>query len=331
MFNNSIEIQEIKKLENISLAPLSKAHIRPKVDNYCPISTVEYIEGASLLRTCKGNKLPAVGGGGRGGIKGFSKQSRRRLLELIACVRRDADLPCFVTLTYPDQFPSVDRAKRDLKIFEQRLQRKFINIGYIWKLEPQKRGAPHYHMLIWGVDQSDLFMWVVQNWYEIAGNGDLNHYKFHAGALPGSEKCVNKVRSFRGVWSYASKYIGKTFEVAEWGKQWVGRFWGVGGRNNIPLGINRILQVTQKQAIQFMRYQRRFMHMRTKRNLNSLKTFCNPDQWIYKLLDPSRDPAKGSTTLTGSGGNRSPEWEDPAAGPEMLGLDPVSRIPRYLC
>lgn len=152
-------------------------------------------------------------------------------------------------------------------------------------------------MLVWGVDQVSLFGWVVRNWYDIAGNGDENHFKFHLGVLKGSQKCVTEVRSFRGVWSYASKYIGKTFEVAEWGKQWTGRFWGVGGRENIPLGEKRTIEITQLQAVQFMRYQRRFMNTRTKRNLNSLKTFCNADFWISTLI---KDNPRGES-WTGEG------------------------------
>lgn len=271
--------------------PLSKAHIRP----FCYISDydldksnprIEYYSGASLIRTTKDAKIPAVGGGARGGIKGFSIASRRRLMELIATVKKDAELPCFVTLTYPNEFPTVQRAKRDLKIFFQRFDRKFLKSGKVWKLEPQERGAPHYHMLVWGVEEMDLFIWVLNNWFDIAGNGDENHYKFHAGLLRDSEKCVNRVKSFRGVWFYASKYIGKTFEVAEWGSQWTGRFWGVSGREYIPIATKSEINISRNEVIKLMRLQRRFMHLKHKRNLNSLKTFCNADFWIEKLVMP---------------------------------------------
>ena len=229
--------------------PLSTAHITP---------LVTYNEGASLLKTTKGRKQIQQGGGKRGRIKGFSRQSRRRLMCTIGAIRRDAKLPNFVTLTYPDTFPTVERAKRDIDIFFKRLERQFPQVGYIWKLEPQQRGAPHYHLLVWGCDEGQLFRWVVNNWYEIAGDGDLNHWKFHAGALKGTRPCVQQVRSFKGVWSYASKYIGKTFEVADWGDQWTGRFWGIGNRDNIPFGKLVELSLNVRLIIQLMRYQRRF-------------------------------------------------------------------------
>ena len=183
---------------------LSKAHIRRKSS-----PKVIFRAGSSFYSVIRPGLSNQKGGGIRSNIQGFSKASRRRLLYKIAGIRRDAELPCFVTLTYPGEFPTLERAKRDLKVFVQRIKYKFPCSG-IWKLEPQERGAPHYHCLIWGVDESDLFDFVAYTWYEIAGNNDRNHLKFHLGLLPGSKPCVSKVRSWRGVWAYAAKYLGKT-------------------------------------------------------------------------------------------------------------------------
>lgn len=254
---------------------LSNAHIRP---------FVEFYEGSSILRSSRAAKMEAVGGGKRGSVKGFSRNSRLRLMYLIGAIRRDAELPDFVTLTYPDAFPSVERAKRDLKIFLQRFKRAYPEAGAIWKLEPQQRGAPHYHLLVWGCETSDLQKWTVENWYQIAGGGDINHYLFHAGALKGSRPCVSKVRSWRGVWSYASKYLGKTFDVAEWGQTWTGRFWGVIGRTFIPFGAKRQIMLPIRAVVDIMRFQRRFSGIRSRRTfVNSLTTFCDADQWVEKL------------------------------------------------
>jgi len=282
LLNNNKQTQKSKCKISYFDVPLSKAHIRPFSNSNN--AEIQYIEGASLIRTTKNRKMDSVGGGKRSKIQGFSINSRRRLLETIATVKKGADLPLFVTLTYPDQFPSVERAKRDLKVFIQRLNRKFPQVGAIWKLEPQERGAPHYHLLVWGSKLHDLLPFVVNNWYEIAGNGDKNHYLFHAGILMGSQQNMSKVRSWRGVWAYAAKYLGKTFQVAEWGKTWTGRFWGVISRENIPVGEQKTIEVTYQKVCTIMRYQRRFMNMRKSRDYNSLKTFCDADQWINKLL-----------------------------------------------
>lgn len=254
--------------------PLSTAHIRPRL---------VYVAGASLFTATHGRECAQVGGGKRGQVKGFSKDSRLRLMRLIGSIRKDAELPCFVTLTYPSEFPTVARAKRDLKVFIQCLRRQFPGAGYIWKLEPQERGAPHYHMLVWGVPEGELLVWVVKEWFRIAGNGDRNHMLFHLGMLHDSKPCVQRVRSFRGVWSYASKYLGKTFEVAEWGSTWTGRFWGVGNRPGIPFGEVIEVSLDPSSISHIMRYQRRYSGVRQRPGVNSCTIFCNADQWMNKL------------------------------------------------
>lgn len=272
--------------------PLSTAHKSPfrgveaDLDAFSPDLGVPYVEwaaGASLLKVSKNEPQAQKGGGRRGCINGFSRGSRRRLMQKIACIRRDAELPVFVTLTYPQNFPSPGESKRHLDIFIKRLLRAFPEVGFIWKLEPQERGAPHYHFLMWGVEVMNLFDFVVKAWFDIAGNGDENHFKFHYGLLHDSKPCVERVRSFRGVWSYASKYLGKTFDVAEWGEKWTGRFWAVVNPQNIPFGEKCVYPVSRFQAVHFMRYQKRFAHSK-RRDYPSLTTFCIADHWIENLM-----------------------------------------------
>lgn len=253
---------------------LSKAHIRP---------FLYFRDGASILKVSKNRPCEQKGGGIRGVVGGFSRQSRYRLMQTIGGIRRDADLPDFVTLTYPENFPTVQESKRDLKIFLQRLARKYPAAGWIWKLEPQERGAPHFHMLVWGCETKSLFRWVCDNWYDIAGQGDKYALLFLKGLLKDSKPCVAKVRSWRGVWSYASKYLGKTFEVAKWGKTWTGRYWGAGKRENIPFGQEIKSELTTRQVVQIMRFQRRYAKIKG-RNLNSQTIFCDADQWVNKLF-----------------------------------------------
>jgi len=254
---------------------LSNAHIRRKTS-----SKVIFREGSSFYSVSRPVSKVTEARGVRSSIKGFSTASRRRLLYKIAGIRRDAELPCFVTLTYPNEFPTIERAKRDLKIFIQRLKYKFSCSG-IWKLEPQERGAPHYHCLIWGVDEGELLDFVAYTWYEIAGNGDRNHLKFHLGLLPNSKPCVSKVRSWRGVWAYASKYLGKTFEVAGWEGKWTGRFWGSWG--DLPQGELRELEIPDRLAIISMRYQRRFSNLK-RFSPCKVTTFCDADQWFSRVI-----------------------------------------------
>ena len=259
-----------------TVAPLSTAHISPQI---------EYTVGASLLKVSRGGVSAQVGGGKRQNIKQFSKQSRQRLMRTIARIRRDADLPMFVTLTYPNDYPHPAKSKVHLDMFFKRFHRRYPKAGGIWKLEPQERGAPHYHLLIWGVEYLELLKWVPQAWFEIAGGGDELHLKWHKGQLGnGNLPCVAKVKSFKGVWAYAAKYLGKTFEAAGWGKMWTGRFWGVIGRENIPFGEAISRAIGYSQATRMMRYQRRFAKIRRPTVGRSLTIFCDADQWVEKLI-----------------------------------------------
>ncbi len=262
---------------------LSKSHTGRKTEN-CEgrKPSVSWVAGASIFKTSQGSDGEKVGGGLRGSIAGFSSDSRRRLMCVIASIRRDADLPSFVTLTYPNKFPSPAESKRHLKIFCQRLKYFFPSVSAIWKLEPQDRGAPHYHLLVWGVSQHDLFSFTVNAWYEIAGDGDNNHLLFHMGLLKDSKPCVSQVRSWRGVWSYASKYLGKSFDVAGWHDKWTGRFWGYVNHDLIPFGEFCTIDLSSHSVFHVMRYQKRFSGRRVFKKGYTL--FCDADQWAKNIL-----------------------------------------------
>jgi len=264
--------------------PLSKAHIRP---------FVEFRAGASLLRANLGGwSVERKGGAERGAIKGFSDASRRRLMYAIGSIKRDAELPAFITLTYPDQFPDPETSKKHLATFFKRLKRAFPGHGSIWKLEPQERGAPHYHLLTWGCDLQELRDFVPGAWFDIAGGGDNLHLLWHTGQLGnGNVHCVQQVRTFHGVMRYASKYLGKTFEVSGWGDKWTGRYWGIVNRQNILFGELVREEVTEKSALDMMRYQRRFSGLRRFRSNKSLTIFCDADQWINNILRKEDNPA----------------------------------------
>jgi hypothetical protein len=216
----------------------------------------------------------------RGKVAGFSQKSRMRLMRTLASVKRE-NLPFFVTLTFPADYPTIERAKRDLDTFLKRLARKFPEVAGVWKLEPQKRGAPHFHLLIWGVEEGDLKKFVPFAWYEIVGSGDPNHLLWHLGALGnGNKLCVQRIEKQRGVFWYASKYMSK-----EVGAQYAwGRWWGVFHRGKLPLGELVNVEVSEKKAVEFIRYMRRYAHIRS-RDYKSLTVICNnPDQWINRLL-----------------------------------------------
>ena len=278
---------------------LSIAHISPQ-----PFQEpfIEFVPGANYFKVSRGGyPQEKKGGGKRGAITGFSRGSRRRLMVLMSKIPEGSKLPAFVTLTYPFVFPTPAGAKSHLDNFLKRFARAFPMAGAIWKLEPQDRGAPHFHLLVWGVDLADLSRWVPQNWYQIAGGGDKLHYRWHSGLL-GNKHCVQAVNSHRGVIAYASKYLGKSFEQTNW--VYTGRFWGVFQRTNIPFGSVYNFAVDLSKANLALRYQRSFIksrrrintqralasgqvvHTKKRKNFNprSQVTFCDASRWVINIL-----------------------------------------------
>jgi len=195
----------------------------------------------------------------RGVVLNFSFRSRSRLQKKISQLSRHV-LPLFLTLTYPSEFPSSSEIyKKHLHHFFTRLFQYYgrRNIGAIWKLEFQSRGAAHYHMLLWGVPVEHMPI-IAYLWYRIVGSGDLRHLDFHLGKLGnGNQPCLQVIRSWAGVKSYASKYLGKVDDTISD----TGRFWGVRGEF-VPMSRILSFSVSMSTALQFRRAFARHSGMR---------------------------------------------------------------------
>lgn len=165
----------------------------------------------------------------RGKVTQFSAQSRGRLLELLGSINQPAlrAMPLFLTLTYPAVYPeSGADVKRHLDMFLKRLKRELPHSAAIWKLEYQVRGAPHFHILLFGVTYLHAG-WLAQCWAGVVASGDNRHLE--AGTS------VERVKSWRGVMWYASKYLAKV-DVGKV-QDGCGRFWGVMSRELLPIEI----------------------------------------------------------------------------------------------
>lgn len=225
-------------------------------------------------------KKKSCRGGKRDKIKGFSRSSRRRLMRELAKVLRSC-LPLFLTLTYPSEYPSEYRVwKAQLRAFYKRIRRRWPRAAWFWRLEFQKRGAPHFHLLMWGVPyHEELKAWVSNAWYEVVASGDIKHLR--AGTN------VQKVRSWKHMMAYASKVVGKVL-IGEVGKDGqapdieVGRWWGVEGAEDIPWAVLVSVDITHKMACNLIRYFRRHGHIKS-RAYESLTVFLDVDQWASKL------------------------------------------------
>jgi hypothetical protein len=233
----------------------------------------------------------------RGKVHGFSRKSRQRFLAFVASLCRES-LPLFVTLTYPEWWPEEwSNWKEHLDTFvKNHVLRKWPGASLVWKLEPQKRGAPHFHLIVWGVPYMPKD-WLAQTWFEIVGTGDPKHLA--AGTS------VERARSFRGVMCYAGKkYLGKEVSLPP-GWENVGRFWGACGRKNLPR--SRVMEFTMTKAglHRFRRTVRRYMASKGKvwRSRNGVNLFTQEHLQWARAMDwaetGSCQPIDFSVPLTG--------------------------------
>ncbi len=108
----------------------------------------------------------------RNPIRKWTKKSRKGLVRfLAACVLpKSWDL---ITLTYPGVFPlDGRRVHRDLEAFLDRVQRQFGKLALVWKLEFQRRGAPHWMIFLQrpaGVSIGERHSWVDHAWASVLG------------------------------------------------------------------------------------------------------------------------------------------------------------------
>lgn len=244
-------------------AGLSMYHISPQkvaAGVYIePEPKISFRRGASLVKVELG-KVHGLKGRRvdwrRGMIKEFSKQSRRRMLRLVASLKRSVS-PVFMTLTYPDIFPDDPKIwKKDLDDFFKRLLRRFPHAVGLWRLERKKRKtgvnsgkvAPHFHILVYNAAYIALLGWVSRAWFEVVGSGDPKH--LNAGTR------VEPVRSVRGVLYYTSKYICKAENDSMPG---IGRAWGIVGREDLPgiQGEFQVLHIGGKAAMMILRMMHR--------------------------------------------------------------------------
>jgi len=223
--------------------------------------TLELAVGGTYARL-RGGGGSQRGGGQRGVISGFSKQARKRMLDLLNQVEQGSlSSGLFLTLTYPDHFPrDAARWKRDLDVFLKRAKRRYPKSVWIWRLEwkarlsGENKGeiAPHFHLLGLGISRLSL-RWLSEGWYEVVGSGDLRHL--------GAGTQAQRIRSRRGIMYYASKYMGK---VAESYEGWTGRCWGIVGRELLPV-VLVLIELTWKQWYRIRRVLRGWLEAKRGR------------------------------------------------------------------
>jgi len=197
----------------------------------------------------KGEKKP---------IDSFSSRSRLKLIKKLATINQAvAGNPAFLTLTYPQEWPRDGRiVKKHTELLRKSLLYKWPNSWGVWRLEYQKRGAPHLHMFVWdGIKiDDDSKKWLSKTWYRIVGSNDEKHL------LAGTK--LERIRSWRGVMYYASKYMAKECSIPEEVYN-PGRFWACYGERRWKVSTVEGF-ITRLEWLKLRRIMRRWLKNKTK-------------------------------------------------------------------
>jgi ribosomal protein L34 len=218
--------------------------------------------------------------GVRGKITGFSKRSRTNLLRLVSRLR--ADVPSiFITLTYRQLMLDHVSAKAHLDLYLRWLKRRFPRSAILWRMEYQRRGAIHFHLIVFGATHLPARD-ATAFWQRITGDDSYPDIRLVTG-------------SKKQLMAYVSKYIAKVepgLDNVSNSEIWTGRFWGVHNRRYLPFAplVERsIISVRFFWSFRRVvrRYLRRFPGLSSFLSRGSplgFSVFCDSGQWL-RLFD----------------------------------------------
>lgn len=155
----------------------------------------------------------------RSEIQGFSEHSRRRLRFLAG--NTSSRLISQFCLTYHKTCPDGSTVKKHLNSWLTRLRSRFPGVHYLWVLEFQTRGVPHFHIwLSLPHDLPGLRNILAKSWHNIAEPDSPEHLAFH-------NHKKNLIAWDMYSPGYLCKYLDKESQKAvPAGYCGVGRFWG---------------------------------------------------------------------------------------------------------
>src|SRR5918995_899355 len=265
---------------------------KPLLDNsYQGVAYLSSAVGGSVSTlsfedTTTKNRLSShrrCGGGIRDRVRGFSRASRRNLLLRLASINRRAfrafkGRMIFVTLTYPHEYPKdPEVCKNHLKALRRRLQRKSGDFAGFWRMGIQRRGAWHFHLLLF-VGPSigpldELRRFISSSWYEVTGKVSEGHLQ--AGTR------VEAVRKWREATSYVERYMAKPEEFPE-GLQ-TGRIWGIWNEDYLPVQWETV-EVSLQDAFMIRRIYRKLARRKGSGSLRPISVFVRHEN-VVRLLE----------------------------------------------
>lgn len=240
-------------------------------------------------------------------ITGWSRKSRAAMVRALCeldyrpLLADPARLPAMVTLTYPGDWltvaPNGQTAKAHLRALRRRYERAWGEpLAAVWKLEFQRRGAPHFHLLLVpphgiartppGRARADARVgaglpfrqWLSEVWADIVDAPDPVERERHRLAGTGVDYSEGlKARDPKRVAVYFTKH--GSFQAKEYQhcvpEEWQapgqgpGRFWGYWQLKRRTAAV----EVTPEQAVQAARLARRWARaQRTTRQVTVTRT-----------------------------------------------------------
>lgn len=174
----------------------------------------------------------------RGTVQMFSPKSASRLTEMARNAR--PGLISQFCLTYHQSNPDGATSKKHLNTWLVALRRAAPGVGYLWILEFQTRGVPHFHVWLTAPFSESLWKSLGAAWNRIAEPDSLEHLWWHTG--PRLNPHTHKLERSFMAWEmkgagYLRKYMSKAAQkCVPDGFGWCGRFWGA-TRDLVPLHI----------------------------------------------------------------------------------------------
>ncbi len=159
----------------------AKFHVRRDLDGHAGHG--DRAVGSSIRRSLTGSDQSDTGGV----INEWSRKSRSSMCRTFAELDysplvESGRVPAMVTLTYPGDWEAVapDGAsvKRHMVLWRKRFQREYGEPArYIWKLEFQRRGAPHIHLwmappISLGRSGLGFAQWLSETWAQVVDHPD---------------------------------------------------------------------------------------------------------------------------------------------------------------
>lgn len=140
-----------------------------------------------------------------------------------------AHAPILVTVTYPGvwlQKPEGVAANR--RAICKRIMRMGREVSIFWRIEYQKRGAPHFHLLVFGLSSPEILRETLpEAWTAVIGTKATHHL---------ARGCdVRASKGWRGVIAYLSKYLAKVADADAPAVEHAGRWWGIENRAYLPV------------------------------------------------------------------------------------------------